>query len=259
MRIDYSKCYQLSDNKLKNKIFLEDYLGGLVLDYDLKDYEDFKYIHFFDNKISKDLVDFVETVKVDDLDFDIAVKIDSKQTLEKLQKFVSYYDVEFIPLLLEVGACFVLETSTPNFNVGCVHSREYLENNNFCIIDYSEFSDNFLYINKTIDPKYIDVPNICFSLVDETDSRDKDFSKQRIEFGFDDSETWSLKNTIASFIIPRLERYIELYKENIMDRNGFGEKCEELLWSLQNYDDGESERVQKGLDNFPKIFHGLWW
>ena len=37
--------------------------------------------------------------------------------------------------------------------------------------------------------------------------------KQRLERGFDDSETWSLRDTIANFIIPRLERYEEIAKD----------------------------------------------
>lgn len=55
------------------------------------------------------------------------------------------------------------------------------------------------------DPKYLGIPNIQFSLTDKDDKREKNFSKQRIERGFDDSETWSLDSTITSFILPRLK------------------------------------------------------
>ena len=60
------------------------------------------------------------------------------------------------------------------------------------------------------DIKYLGVPNVCFSLTSENDDREKLFSQQRIERGFDDSETWSLKDSIIKFIIPRLERYEEI-------------------------------------------------
>jgi len=61
-----------------------------------------------------------------------------------------------------------------------------------------------------LDPKYLKIPNICFSLLDKDDKRQKKYSQQRIKNGFDDSETWSLDLVIAQFIVPRLEKFIEL-------------------------------------------------
>jgi len=58
-----------------------------------------------------------------------------------------------------------------------------------------------------IDVKYLNIPNICFSLTETDDERETKFKQQRIERGFVDSETWGLNHTIVSFIIPRLERY----------------------------------------------------
>jgi len=66
-----------------------------------------------------------------------------------------------------------------------------------------------------VDFKYMQIPNICFSLTDADDKREMEFKKQRLERGFDDSETWSLRDTIANFIIPRLERYEEIAKDFI--------------------------------------------
>lgn len=54
-----------------------------------------------------------------------------------------------------------------------------------------------------------------FSLTEKDDERENQFRKQRMERGFDDSETWSLDYTVASFIIPRLERYQELANERL--------------------------------------------
>ena len=45
--------------------------------------------------------------------------------------------------------------------------------------------------SKTTDPKYLGVPNICFSLTSPTDDREAEYSIQRKERGFDSSETWS--------------------------------------------------------------------
>jgi len=119
-----------------------------------------------------------------------------------------------------------------------------------------------------IDYKYIGIPNICFSLTDKNDKREEKFIKQRIERGFDDSETWSLRDTIANFIIPRLERYQEI-------TNDFLNRDEELIndidcflkaMELVSRDDGacvftedEEKQMQDGLDKFPKIFMSLWW
>ncbi len=52
--------------------------------------------------------------------------------------------------------------------------------------------------------------NCNFSCIDEQDSRWKDYTKQRIEHGFDDSELWCFDVTIAKFILPRLKRYAEI-------------------------------------------------
>lgn len=60
---------------------------------------------------------------------------------------------------------------------------------------------------KAGDPKYLGIPNISFSLVDPDDGRDEEFSKQRLERGFDASELWSLKDTITDFILPRLKAF----------------------------------------------------
>ena len=45
----------------------------------------------------------------------------------------------------------------------------------------------------TKDPKYLGIPNICFSLTEDTDRRESEYKEQRIQRGFDDSETWSLR------------------------------------------------------------------
>jgi hypothetical protein len=42
---------------------------------------------------------------------------------------------------------------------------------------------------KSVDVKYLGIPNICFSLTDKNDKREKKLSKQRMVRGFDDSPT----------------------------------------------------------------------
>jgi hypothetical protein len=64
---------------------------------------------------------------------------------------------------------------------------------------------------KKADPKYIGVPNVCFSLVDKDGQREKAYVKQRLTVGFDDSETWSLDTVMARFT-PHYSDYLELDK-----------------------------------------------
>jgi len=121
-------------------------------------------------------------------------------------------------------------------------------------------------ISNRTDIKYSGVPNICFSLTDEDDDREKEFSKQRKKFGFDDSETWCLMSSIASFTIPRLERYIEV--TDGMFQNSNTKECKQLLKALKLlvredsiciFNEKEEKQIRKGLKQFHKIFRGLWW
>jgi hypothetical protein len=119
-----------------------------------------------------------------------------------------------------------------------------------------------------VDFKYMQIPNICFSLANEDDKREMEFKKQRLERGFDDSETWSLRDTIANFIIPRLERYEEMAKKFLKRDPELEEDVECFLNAMRlvSRDNGaliltkeEEERMWRGLDAFPKIFMSLWW
>jgi hypothetical protein len=118
------------------------------------------------------------------------------------------------------------------------------------------------------DIKYLGVPNVCFSLTDEDDKRDEEYAKDRIERGFDDSETWSLRDTAANFLIPRLKRYQEIANDFLKRDDEEVEAIDELIESLEliskengscNLSDEEWEKVEKGLEQFPKVFMGLWW
>lgn len=119
-----------------------------------------------------------------------------------------------------------------------------------------------------IDIKYLGIPNVCFSLTSKDDERELNFKNQRLEKGFDDSETWSLRDTIANFIIPRLERYEEIAKsflerepELVDDIDAFLNAMKLIardkgscIWTID-----EEKIVENGLNVFPKIFMSLWW
>ena len=130
------------------------------------------------------------------------------------------------------------------------------------------------------DPKYLGTPNICFSLTDKDDDREVRFSKQRIKRGFDDSETWSLRDTIANFIIPRLERYTEIIMVSGC-RSGWdgepdesGETRDEIdmlkkmlrAFELVTRDNGsfiltneEYNEYEEGIKLFSEYFLSLWF
>ena len=116
------------------------------------------------------------------------------------------------------------------------------------------------------DPIDCNVPNVNFSLVSKDDKRWEQFKQQRLERGFDESETWSLDFTIASFIVPRLEEFISIYKQCIVDERGAVAKMESALEGFKLVKSGETiwgdekrEKIEKGLQDFADIFLGLWW
>jgi hypothetical protein len=117
------------------------------------------------------------------------------------------------------------------------------------------------------DPVHCNIPNICFSLIEEKDERFKKYKKQRKERGFDDSETWTLYYTIACFIIPRMEVYLNISNEVIKRDNKMKQDMEHLLLAfklvVKDVEEciGEEERLimKEGLEKFPHLFHFLWW
>jgi len=115
------------------------------------------------------------------------------------------------------------------------------------------------------DVKFAGVPNVCFSLTNKDYDKEPEYTQQRLNKGFDDSETWSLDTTIASFIIPRLERYLVLAPIKNADVKNDIElfltamKLTNTSSSAWTITDKQSEDIEKGLDAFPRIFKSLWW
>lgn len=111
------------------------------------------------------------------------------------------------------------------------------------------------------------IPNVCFSLIDEDDNRWEEYTKQRLERGFDDSELWNLDGTIAKFIYPRLKKFVEYSNgmrpeglteeewKNILDKmvKGF-----ELISSDRIKSKDEEELEYEALDLFHQYFFTLW-
>jgi hypothetical protein len=121
---------------------------------------------------------------------------------------------------------------------------------------------------KDKDPKYLGIPNICFSIVSKDDRRDSEFKNQRIQRGFDDSETWCLTSTIAQFILPRLKRYEEIADEILLRDVQLTDDIKSFIKAMELVNkDGSGGILTKeeeiemisGIEKFPKIFRTLWW
>ena len=119
---------------------------------------------------------------------------------------------------------------------------------------------------KKVDIKYLGIPNICFSLTEKNDSREKQYRIQRIKRGFDHSELWSLDYTIASFIYPRLKEFI---KHDHGTRSNFKDKIEQdkiykkillafKLIKINCCNSKKQKKIDKGLKLFSKYFRSLW-
>lgn len=139
------------------------------------------------------------------------------------------------------------------------------------IYDKKDERFNYSDIRNFLEPKDpYGIKNVCFSLMEEGDSRWGEFKKQRLEQGFDDSETWALDHTIASFILPRLKCFYN--NGNIMSHpygltnkkwNKIVSKMVQAFDLIVNTDaarrtDKEHEVVNEGLDLFREYFFDLW-
>ena len=139
---------------------------------------------------------------------------------------------------------------------------------------WSYVSGRFYYSSDRRDSKVqpkdpYGIPNVCFSIIDENDTKWDIFEKQRLKRGFDDSEVWNFDATIARFIYPRLLVFIddvisnqchpvELTFDSWVDilkeiSEGF-----KLMSQDNEKSDDEDKIIEKALDLFRKYFHSLW-
>jgi hypothetical protein len=92
--------------------------------------------------------------------------------------------------------------------------------------------------------------------------------KQRLERGFDDSETWSLRDTIANFTLPRLKRYRLIIDGFIKNNDNLYEDVDMAIraFELVARDEGmlilseeEWKEYHAGMEAFNRVFLRLWW
>ena len=117
------------------------------------------------------------------------------------------------------------------------------------------------------DPAKLNIPNINFSISVDDANRQKDFEKQRIERGFDDSETWNLYSTISKFIIPRLKQFkqISLTHPPELTNEEWQEVLNKMIKSFEIASDSDfmseedSDTFREGFNLFNEYFFALWW
>ena len=116
-----------------------------------------------------------------------------------------------------------------------------------------------------------------FSVAEEVYARDSEtlekYRKQRDSQGFDDTETWHLDRTLALFLIPRLERFIQVNNgfPTSETEESYDEKLNFILNSFKEYYHNENEEVsleieKERLSNAKKaavllgeLWFDLWW
>jgi hypothetical protein len=117
-----------------------------------------------------------------------------------------------------------------------------------------------------IDPKSLNIPNINFSVYSD-EKREEIFRKQRLERGFDDSETWNFYITISKFILPRLKVFKETTIAHppeltsdqwniILDKMI---RTFEIAADSDFMEEDESEEFREGFNLFSEYFFALWW
>mgnify|MGYP003417378443 CR=1 FL=1 len=115
--------------------------------------------------------------------------------------------------------------------------------------------------------------NINFSTdsaLDKNSSVYEKYKKQRMENGFDDSETYSLDFVISQFILPRLKRFRELTNGFPSDLSSMTEWkiiLDKMIAAFEldvkrfegTFTDIEQKVLDEGFELFFKYYHSLWW
>lgn len=104
----------------------------------------------------------------------------------------------------------------------------------------------------------------CANELDDNDSRLPGMIKQFEEEGMDETEMWSLTDSIAKFLIPRLDWFSktipytdEPTKETVMKMKHAFELISRDSGS-RIYTKTEEQELEEGLDLFRKHLLGLW-
>jgi hypothetical protein len=100
---------------------------------------------------------------------------------------------------------------------------------------------------------------------------------QRVVYGFDDSETWSLMDGIAKYSLPRLKRFREIHGGTPVNltKEKWNFILDEIIWMMEIYSSDDStwslynddfeirknnlRRLRRAERYFAYYFGHLWW
>lgn len=103
------------------------------------------------------------------------------------------------------------------------------------------------------------------------DKRQKRWTKQRAKRGFDDSETWSLRDSIAGYVLPRLRRFREVdggYPGTLNSRDEWNAILDQMIVAFEIVERDNSvgpvsqkdwRQYGRGMRLFAKWYLALWW
>jgi len=106
-----------------------------------------------------------------------------------------------------------------------------------------------------------------FDKMDGSDDREEEWAEQRAKRGFDDSELWSLGDTIVKFSIPRIKRFMEIESVRDPEWDRIKGEYEALIEGLELFikDEGlriwnaeEKIKVEKALKDFGGFLPPMW-
>ena len=104
--------------------------------------------------------------------------------------------------------------------------------------------------------------------LDGMDTRSKDWKNQRETFGFDDTELWSLGDTIVNFSLPRIREMMKIESETNANfhkiENDYLKLIEGLELFVRNngsriFTKKEKKKVDKALVIFSKMLPRMWY
>ena len=96
--------------------------------------------------------------------------------------------------------------------------------------------------------------------LEKGDKRKDDFVDYKRRNGFSPDELWNLDITIASFVLPRLKAFREVYTDDIAGDVDKAIPAFELLAREDHwFTKDEQAVVDEGLDAFRRSFQGLWY
>lgn len=94
---------------------------------------------------------------------------------------------------------------------------------------------------------------------------------QRRTRGFDDSETWSMDQTLSIHILPRLKRFKQVNNGTPygLTEEQWNEILDKMIYSFEfasnedkyfySHKQWEYDKFKEGIKLFAKYFSALWW